>query len=67
MNGPFTPDLAHPISKLADNSKKNGYPLDIKVGRSFTIAYPCQVHLFKDGLHIGSTDPKIAKSLCDPI
>lgn len=32
VNGPFTPDLAHPISKLGDNSKKNGYPLDIKVG-----------------------------------
>lgn len=32
VNGPFTPDLAHPISKLGDNSKKNGYPMDIKVG-----------------------------------
>lgn len=32
VNGPFTPDLAHPISKLGENSKKNGYPLDIKVG-----------------------------------
>lgn len=32
VNGPFTPDLAHPISKLAANSKKNGYPNDIRVG-----------------------------------
>lgn len=32
VNGPFTPDLAHPISKLGENAKKNGYPLDIKVG-----------------------------------
>lgn len=32
VNGPFTPDLAHPISKLGANSKKNGYPLDISVG-----------------------------------
>lgn len=32
VNGPFTPDLAHPISKLGANSKKNGYPMDIKVG-----------------------------------
>lgn len=32
VNGPFTPDLAHPISKLGDNAKKNGYPIDIKVG-----------------------------------
>lgn len=32
VNGPFTPDLAHPISKLGANAKKAGYPLDIKVG-----------------------------------
>ncbi|XP_054167956.1 probable aconitate hydratase, mitochondrial [Oppia nitens] len=32
VNGPFTPDLAHPISKLGQNAKTNGYPLDIKVG-----------------------------------
>lgn len=32
VNGPFTPDLAHPISKLGENAKKNGYPVDIKVG-----------------------------------
>ncbi|XP_054282114.1 probable aconitate hydratase, mitochondrial [Macrosteles quadrilineatus] len=32
VNGPFTPDLAHPISKLGDNAKKAGWPLDIRVG-----------------------------------
>ncbi|XP_066258390.1 probable aconitate hydratase, mitochondrial [Euwallacea similis] len=32
INGPFTPDLASPISKLGQNAKKNGWPLDIKVG-----------------------------------
>ncbi|KAF6022098.1 aco-2 [Bugula neritina] len=32
VNGPFTPDLAHPISKLGTNAKQNDYPLDIKVG-----------------------------------
>jgi aconitate hydratase len=32
VNGPFTPDLAHPISKLGENAKKNGYPIEIKVG-----------------------------------
>lgn len=32
INGPFTPDLASPISKLGANAKKNGWPLDIKVG-----------------------------------
>lgn len=32
INGPFTPDLAHPISKLKENATKNGYPMDIRVG-----------------------------------
>ncbi|XP_023021960.1 probable aconitate hydratase, mitochondrial [Leptinotarsa decemlineata] len=32
VNGPFTPDLANPISKLGENAKKNGWPIDIKVG-----------------------------------
>ncbi|KAK1130098.1 aconitate hydratase [Melipona bicolor] len=32
VNGPFTPDLAHPISKLGENAKKNGWPNEIKVG-----------------------------------
>ena len=32
VNGPFTPDLAHPISKLGENAKKNNYPMDVKVG-----------------------------------
>lgn len=31
VNGPFTPDLAHPISKLGANAKKAGWPTDIKV------------------------------------
>ncbi len=28
--GPHTPDLARPVSKLADDAKKEGYPLDIR-------------------------------------
>ncbi|PLX16408.1 MAG: aconitate hydratase [Salinivirgaceae bacterium] len=32
VNGPFTPDLAHPISKLKQNAEENEYPLDIEVG-----------------------------------
>ena len=32
VNGPFTPDLAHPISKLGENAKKANYPLEVKVG-----------------------------------
>lgn len=32
INGPFTPDLAHPISKFKDAVIKNGYPEELKVG-----------------------------------
>lgn len=32
VNGPFTPDLGNPISKLGEAAKKNNWPLDIKVG-----------------------------------
>jgi len=32
LNGPFTPDLANPISKIGDNAKKNDWPLEVKVG-----------------------------------
>ncbi len=32
VNGPFTPDLATPISKLKEEALKNGWPLKISVG-----------------------------------
>ncbi|UJR25839.1 hypothetical protein I4U23_007189 [Adineta vaga] len=32
VNGPFTPDLAHPIGKLGKEAEKQQWPLDIKVG-----------------------------------
>ncbi len=32
VNGPFTPDLAHPISELGKDAKENSYPLNIEVG-----------------------------------
>ena len=32
MNGPFTPDLAHPLSTFADALKKNGWPSELKAG-----------------------------------
>lgn len=32
VNGPFTPDLAHPISKLGAAAKEHKWPMDIKVG-----------------------------------
>eukprot|EP00210_Caulerpa_lentillifera_P004098 g3909.t1 len=32
INGPFTPDLAHPLSKFADNVRQNGWPSELKAG-----------------------------------
>jgi aconitate hydratase len=32
INGPFTPDLATPVSKMKETAEKNGWPLDISVG-----------------------------------
>ena len=32
VNGPFTPDLATPISKMKEVASKSGWPLDISVG-----------------------------------
>ncbi|HOW39330.1 MAG TPA: aconitate hydratase [Bacteroidales bacterium] len=32
INGPFTPDLATPISKMKETAEKNGWPVNIEVG-----------------------------------
>ena len=32
VNGPFTPDLYHPISKLKQTAIEKEWPLDIRVG-----------------------------------
>lgn len=32
LNGPFTPDLATPISKLKEEAQKNGWPMKVEVG-----------------------------------
>ncbi|KXS17071.1 aconitate hydratase [Gonapodya prolifera JEL478] len=32
INGPFTPDLATPLSKFAATAKENGWPSELKVG-----------------------------------
>jgi len=32
LNGPFTPDLATPISKMKEEAQKNGWPLTVEVG-----------------------------------
>ena len=32
LNGPFTPDLATPISKMKEEAQKNGWPTHIEVG-----------------------------------
>jgi len=32
INGPFSPDLATPISKMKETAEKNGWPLEVKAG-----------------------------------
>lgn len=32
VNGPFTPDLANPLSKFSDEVRKNGWPAELKAG-----------------------------------
>jgi len=32
INGPFTPDLATPVSKMKETAKANDWPLDVSVG-----------------------------------
>ncbi len=32
LNGPFTPDLATPISKMKETAEKNGWPTKVEVG-----------------------------------
>lgn len=32
VNGPFTPDLATPVSKMRETALANGWPLEVKVG-----------------------------------
>ena len=32
INGPFTPDLATPISKMKEEAVKNNWPIDVEVG-----------------------------------
>jgi aconitate hydratase len=32
LNGPFTPDWAHPVDSLKEAVAKNGWPAEVKVG-----------------------------------
>lgn len=34
INGPFTPDLAHPVSDVGTTAEKSGWPLEVKVGKT---------------------------------
>lgn len=33
INGPFTPDLAHPIKDVGKTALEKGWPVEIKVGK----------------------------------
>ena len=41
INGPFTPDLGNPISKIGEEAVKNGWPLEIKVGTWCIVHWWC--------------------------
>ncbi|MTE25244.1 aconitate hydratase, partial [Microbacterium sp. ZXX196] len=32
LNGPFSPDIATPISKMKEEAEKNGWPTKVEVG-----------------------------------
>ncbi len=32
INGPFTPDLSTPVSRMKEEAEKNGWPVDVEVG-----------------------------------
>ena len=32
INGPFTPDLAHPVNKVCVAARERGWPLEVKAG-----------------------------------
>lgn len=33
INGPFTPDLCHPVSEIGKTATDSGWPLEVKVGK----------------------------------
>lgn len=46
INGPFTPDLAHPVSDVGATAEKSGWPLEVKVGKTCSVenhplGFPC--------------------------
>jgi len=38
VNGPFTPDLAHPVSKFGQTAKSKGWPMDIAAGMNQSVS-----------------------------
>jgi aconitate hydratase len=44
LNGPHTPDLAHPVSRMAQDAKDNGWPLEI----SATLVGSCTNSSYED-------------------
>nr|XP_027218300.1 aconitate hydratase, mitochondrial-like [Penaeus vannamei] len=32
INGPFTPDLAHPVNAIGDTAREKGWPVEVKAG-----------------------------------
>lgn len=45
INGPFTPDLAHPVSEVGATAEKSGWPLEVKVGKTCSVKILLLVHV----------------------
>lgn len=45
INGPFTPDLAHPVSDVGATAEKSGWPLEVKVGKTCSVKILLLVHV----------------------
>ncbi|KAK7061042.1 Aconitate hydratase mitochondrial [Paramarasmius palmivorus] len=61
INGPFTPDLATPISKFADEVKKNNWPEELKVA----LIGPAPTPSYEDmsAPHLSPTKPRLTVSM----
>jgi aconitate hydratase len=63
INGPFTPDLAHPLSKFADALRANGWPTELKVG-ACTACVHTGACMAGRGLVVHAADAADAAGMC---
>lgn len=62
LNGPFTPDLATPISKMKEVAEKNGWPLKVEAG----LIGSCTNSSYEDIARAASLAEQVAKKELKP-